>query len=397
MSYAKRILSITFLVCVGILGAAKTVDTMNFNKKVNRAETCPEDYSPCSCSVASGGLKIVCSEVSVQDVIDVFNRTTARDLDTFGLQWTRTPLESVTIPADLLGGSRAKLIGVYCPSKVVPRVPLRMDDNAFRLSRDYADTFLTFYCDFSQQLDLEFLAGFNNLVILEIGLATELQAIGRLPTLPALTTLHVMDSTGLVEFPDLTPSILKALFLNGNQMNDTMGVKLLDSIIATPTVQLSTLRLNSNRLTKIPTQQINSFPELQNLYLDDNEIPVLETGSLSLLFPVSILSLSAASINTIEPNTFQGDFTMATVNLSKNNLTRFESSVFLKMLEQMNLPFADGYVDLEFNIMNCNCGLAWLIRDNRQLMPAVRNGLCANGIAFESLDPVSFANCPGIF
>ena len=38
---------------------------------------------------------------------------------------------------------------------------------------------------------------------------------------------------------------------------------------------------------------------------------------------------------------------MATVNLSKNNLTRFESSVFLKMLEQMNLPFVDGYVDLE--------------------------------------------------
>ena len=47
--------------------------------------------------------------------------------------------------------------------------------------------------------------------------------------------------------------------------------------------------------------------------------------------------------------------------------------------------------------MNCDCGLAWLIRDKRQLMPAVRNGLCSNGIAFESLDPVSFANCPGIF
>jgi Leucine-rich repeat (LRR) protein len=115
-----------------------------------------------------------------------------------------------------------------------------------------------------------------------------------------------MDSTGLVEFPDLTPSILKALFLNGNQMDDTMGAKLLDSIIATPTIRLSTLRLNSNRLTRIPTQQITSFPELQNLYLDDNVIPVLETGSLTFLFPVSILSLSSASINTIEPNAFQG-------------------------------------------------------------------------------------------
>lgn len=38
---------------------------------------------------------------------------------------------------------------------------------------------------------------------------------------------------------------------------------------------------------------------------------------------------------------------MAAVNLAKNNLTSFESAVFLKMLEQMNLPFAKGYVDLE--------------------------------------------------
>lgn len=37
---------------------------------------------------------------------------------------------------------------------------------------------------------------------------------------------------------------------------------------------------------------------------------------------------------------------MATVILSNNNLTRFESAVFLQMLEQMSLPFADGYIDL---------------------------------------------------
>lgn len=46
-------------------------------------------------------------------------------------------------------------------------------------------------------------------------------------------------------------------------------------------------------------------------------------------------------------NVFLGDFTMATVNLSNNNLTRFESAVFLRMLEQMNLPLADGYVDIQ--------------------------------------------------
>jgi hypothetical protein len=42
---------------------------------------------------------------------------------------------------------------------------------------------------------------------------------------------------------------------------------------------------------------------------------------------------------------------MAIVNLSNNNLTRFESAVFLQLLEQMNLPFADGYVDLESSIL----------------------------------------------
>ena len=47
-----------------------------------------------------------------------------------------------------------------------------------------------------------------------------------------------------------------------------------------------------------------------------------------------------------------GDFSMATVNLSNNNLTRFESAAFLTILEQMNLPFADGYVDLESSTNN---------------------------------------------
>ena len=269
-------------------------------------ESCPEDYAPCTCTVSYEGIQVSCNEVSVQEIVNIFNRTTARDLYTFNVQWTRTTLESVVIPADLLGGSRAQVIGVNCPSKVTPRVPLRMDDNAFHSSRDYSVAFLTFYCDWSQQLHLQFLSGFNLLSILEIGLATDLQAIGTLPTLPALTKLHVMDSTGLVEFPDLAPAVLQVLFLNGNQMDDAMTARLLDSIFSTQTIRLFTLRLNSNRLTKIPTQQLTSFSELSNLYLDDNYIPTIETGSLTFPFPVTTLSLTAASISTIEPGSFQG-------------------------------------------------------------------------------------------
>lgn len=297
------------LAVVTNLSVAEMAQTAFMDASEIGRETCPEDYTPCSCTVnVGGGLKIVCTEVAVQDVVDVFSRTAAQDIETFGLQWSRSPLESVTIPADLLGGSRAKLIGVYCPSKVEPRVSLQMDDNAFRLSRDYADTFLTFYCDFSEQPNLQFLAGFNTVKLIEIGLATNLQAIGSLPTLPALTTLHVMDSTGLVEFPNLSPAVLQTLFLNGNQLGDIMVATLLDSIILTSTIRLFTLRLNSNQLTRVPTQQINSLPELGNLYLDDNSFPVLEAGSLTFSFPVTTLSLSSASITTIEPGTFQGNF-----------------------------------------------------------------------------------------
>lgn len=41
---------------------------------------------------------------------------------------------------------------------------------------------------------------------------------------------------------------------------------------------------------------------------------------------------------------------MSVINLSNNNLTRFESAVFLDILEQMNLPFAVGYIDIESSI-----------------------------------------------
>ena len=47
----------------------------------------------------------------------------------------------------------------------------------------------------------------------------------------------------------------------------------------------------------------------------------------------------------------------------------------------------------------CGCDVAWLIRDNRHLLPAVRNGYCGNSSLFptrpfQNLDPNFFAECP---
>ena len=45
----------------------------------------------------------------------------------------------------------------------------------------------------------------------------------------------------------------------------------------------------------------------------------------------------------------------------------------------------------------CGCGLAWLLRDNRHLMPAVSGGVCNGFIKFEDVSPDSFTNCPQDF
>ena len=42
----------------------------------------------------------------------------------------------------------------------------------------------------------------------------------------------------------------------------------------------------------------------------------------------------------------------------------------------------------------CDCHLAWLLRDNRHLLQTVMFGKCSNGTWFTDLDPDAFANCP---
>ncbi len=40
------------------------------------------------------------------------------------------------------------------------------------------------------------------------------------------------------------------------------------------------------------------------------------------------------------------------------------------------------------------CGLAWLIRDNPQLLFPVKSAECANLTTFEELDPNGYRGCP---
>ncbi len=51
-----------------------------------------------------------------------------------------------------------------------------------------------------------------------------------------------------------------------------------------------------------------------------------------------------------------------------------------------------------FDCYSDSCHLAWLLRDNRQLLPGFRYGMptCDDGAYFDQLSPSLFADCPWI-
>ncbi|XP_046650032.1 uncharacterized protein LOC124341131 [Daphnia pulicaria] len=362
-------------------------------------ESCVEDYSPCTCiNSPSYGLEIICDSVDAQTIQQVFSRTTSNDL--FSFQLTVPPPSEgnvVAIPADLLSGKRAGNILVTCP---VPQWQLTIDADAFRPSSDFAFFFFSAGCDQSQLDFSSFLNSFLKLSTIFISQSSNVQNIQNLPALPSLTQLAITYSTGLdqiADFSRLGRTQLKRLWLNGNQLGDQIVGDMLNAIASSPSAAsaLEMLWLTTNQLTQIPAQ-MDSFSQLMQLDLSNNSLPALiASGSFVFNAPVDYLYLESDGISSIEPDAFQGDFSRGQIYLRSNSLTRFEEAVFKSLLEQMVVTNGGGLVNLESNPVNCgDCHLAWLIRDNPNLLSAVKSATCSDGTPFASLSPSIFSSCP---
>jgi len=195
------------------------------------------------------------------------------------------------------------------------------------------------------------------------------------------------------------------LYLNCASKSLTDGrIELILSFFQSNDTQLGRLDLYNNPLLTHVPPAIKTFTQLgDTVQLQLNGFTSIESGAFQFqdsANPVKDLYLNSNKLTTISPNAFNGirAYTMNTIiNLSSNQLSRFESTVFQSLLEKFvpfgGLPFA--YVNILSNPFNCSdCHLAWLIRDNPNLKTVISGGVCSNGTAFSLLNANGYANCP---
>lgn len=295
------------------------------------------------------------------DVREVFSRTVPTPDNE--LEWLQlTPPSSDTIiPADVLSTRRFKSVSIYCPTKDYHLV---IDPDAFRSTRNFTTYLSIDSCNLAQ-LDFSFLTGFDQLADLDIFKSTNLHlSWSNLPPLHSLTLLTIDPTSRLndwVDFPTLSRGLTKVeIALSEDDGFQDEGVnRFLTWALKSSTETLRTLKIYapSGSLEQMP-RQLSFFTKLD--YLDVSNpagfpypfwpsdsflgLKTVPTGSLAFTAPVRFVRVCSGQVSTIEPGAFKGNFSKAVVNLELNNMTRFESSVFQPMLQQMAKIHSAGYI-----------------------------------------------------
>jgi Leucine-rich repeat (LRR) protein len=173
--------------------------------------------------------------------------------------------------------------------------------------------------------------------------------------------------------------------MNDNQMSNVM-MRLAPSMDV-----LYRLSIDRNALTFIPAE-VARFNNLVYLSASNNAISYLPTGTLNISSPMLYLGLQANQMETIAPGAFAGNYGLTRLGLQANSVYSFSAGVFKDVLTTM--ASGEGSINLGGNPISCDCSLAWLIRDNRQLLPSLEQAVCSNGLDVATLNPLIFQNCP---
>lgn len=264
---------------------------------------------------------------------------------------------STDLPADIFGDKRIYFIELVCPPS---SILLKVHKDAFRSSKTFNKVFQIRNCDVSQ-LDFTFLEDFDSLNTLSfhniLGLTTLPNTLPR--RLVNLSVSNSLDFRGFTGFPSELlklstlsfsdcphfsrlviptnlPSVkslkvincptfrqwdlfctsftrLEELYLNDAVLDDERTKEMFEKILSCPVSEvLRSVTLLNNRLTRIP-DEISSLPNLEELYLDNNNITSIQ--NLTLKAPkVTTISLSGNKLQRIEAGAFQGKWLIAASN-----------------------------------------------------------------------------------
>ena len=128
---------------------------------------------------------------------------------------------------------------------------------------------------------------------------------------------------------------LTMLDLSNNKINDAR------SQAFSGLEQLSTLKLNNNRFELVPKQLP---PSLLFLYLEKNQIHILENNAFENLAQLRVLRLRHNNILTLERDAFKGLTNLKKLNLNNNHINTLPGTIFTPLVGLRRLELGKNYL-----------------------------------------------------
>ena len=333
---------------------------------------CPnrEDYSPCICpykkDMEQEDILLWCPNIPPDDIKSTFKVTTPAIFKLIVISITPVGGISLEIPADVFVAHKVFQISILFRldnADVYVKPYLKVNEDAFRSSRNITQEIIIISFDL-HWLNFSFLTDFNKLNTLYIKDCDNFH-LHNLPFLPALETINIIDCKNLSDWKNFPILIngLKRLELSGDWLSDGVIDGILEWIIKSSNETLRKLELENNCLTRIPPT-LKSFSRLVRILLDHQTEPGFgHLGAFTFNNASAIieLGLMGTHIKSIAPGFFQGVIVVQSItllikkttnidefelfadfkgnvviDLSDNNMKRFESNIFKGIMEKIS-------------------------------------------------------------
>ncbi|XP_072324644.1 uncharacterized protein [Scyliorhinus torazame] len=190
--------------------------------------------------------------------------------------------------------------------------------------------------------------------------------LGRFPPVTSLAKLTYLDLSNneLVVFQETFKHLpqLDTLFLNDNQLK-TLPETGFDQLFL-----LEVLDLSNNDLRSLPSRFFNNHRKLTDLRLDGNRLKNLTATSFPRLDDLQYLTISGNGIINFPPQLFGNLTKLLKLDLSNNSLTFLPNNFLSNLAALQVLKLSDNFIDkLAAGIFKYNPKLLYLHLDSNNL------------------------------